>query len=261
MQNLHQRRIIPPGMVWRFCMNRVILPLYWQNSAQKEDAALHKCYALFDFDGTLIRGDSIVSFCRYAHRHGWMSTRALLESAFWSVLYLCRLATAQQSKQAALCFLKGRTEQEVCAFADSFCRDVLLPRLYTDGKKEIETRRSEGCEIWLVSASPSFYLEPLKEPLHLAGVIGTRMHVDEDGLYTGLMVGENCRGIEKPLRLAEMLAARGEMLDYTGSWAYGDTAGDAPMLMQCGHKRAVNARRKLLKALEGQEGVQQVRFR
>ena len=125
----------------------------------------------------------------------------------------------------------------------------------------MDRRRQEGCELWLVSASPSFYLEPLMEPLHLSAVIGTRMHVDENGVYTGEMLGENCRGVEKPLRLAELLAARGEMLDYSGSWAYGDTAGDAPLLMQCAHKRAVNAKSKLKKALAGQEGVEYVRFR
>ena len=222
---------------------------------------MQKCYALFDFDGTLIRGDSIVSFCFYAHRHGWMKTGALLKSAALSVLYLCRLTTAQKSKQAALAFLTGRSEKEVASFARDFCKDVLLPRMFEDGKKELEKRRREGCEIWLVSASPALYLEPLAKKLKLAGVIGTRMHVDESGVYTGLMMGENCRGVEKPLRLAEVLAAYGDMLDYAGSWAYGDTAGDAPMLMQCGHKMAVNAKRKLLKALEGQEGVEQVRFK
>lgn len=222
---------------------------------------MQKCYALFDFDGTLIRGDSIVSFCFYAHRHGWMKTGTLLKSAVLSVLYLCHLTTAQKSKQAALAFLAGHSEKEVSAFAESFCRDVLLPHLYADGKKEIEKRISEGCEVWLVSASPAFYLEPLAKHLHVDVVIGTRLHVDENGMHTGLLFGENCRGIEKPLRLAEVLAARGDMLDYAGSWAYGDTAGDAPMLMQCGHKMAVNARKKLIKALEGQDGVEQVRFR
>ena len=222
---------------------------------------MQKSYALFDFDGTLIRGDSIVSFCFYAHRHGWMKTGALLKSAVLSVLYLCHLTTAQKSKQAALAFLAGRSEKEVSEFAESFCKDVLLPRLFADGKKEIEKRISEGCEVWLVSASPAFYLEPLAKHLHAEVVIGTRLHVDENGMHTGMMFGENCRGIEKPLRLAEVLAARGDMLDYAGSWAYGDTAGDAPMLMQCGHKMAVNARKKLIKALEGQDGVEKVRFR
>jgi len=219
-----------------------------------------KPFALFDFDDTLIRGDSIVKLCFYAVRKGWMNPLRLLPVGVHSALYLCGLSTPQKAKQAALRFLKGRSEDEVNRFAEDFCRTVLIPRLYPDGVKELKARAESGCEVWLVSASPEFYLKPLMKHLPLSCVVGTRLYV-EDGRHTGLMAGENCRGVEKPLRIAEMLAARGDMLDYAGSWAYGDTAGDAPMLMQCGHKMAVNARKKLIKALEGQDGVEQVRFR
>ena len=79
------------------------------------------------------------------------------------------------------------------------------------------------------------------------------MHV-ENGVYTGLIAGENCRGVQKPLRLAEDLAARGDMVDYAASWAYGDSAGDAPMLALCAHKVAVNPRRKLVRRMKGADG-------
>ena len=222
---------------------------------------MQKSYALFDFDGTLIRGDSIVKLCFYACRKRMTGPVGLLRAGVMSGLYLCRLTTAQKAKQAALQFLKGRSEKDMRVFAEDFCRDVLVPRLYKDGLAEMEKHRAAGRDVWLISASPAFYLEPLMKHLSLTGVIGTRMHADEDGIYSGLMAGENCRGIEKPLRLAEVLASRGEMLDYQDSWAYGDTAGDAPMLALCAQKVAVNPRRKLIKVLDGAEGVQQVRWK
>ena len=52
-----------------------------------------------------------------------------------------------------------------------------------------------------------------------------------------------------------------DMLDYAGSWAYGDTAGDAPMLSLCAQKVAVNPRRKLLRELDGADGVVTVRWK
>jgi len=222
---------------------------------------LQKSYALFDFDGTLIRGDSIIRMCFFARRRKLMTLGQLLASGFQAALYLCHLTTAQKSKQAALAFMKGKSEKEMEALARDFCRDVLLPRLYPNGVAELKRHRAEGREIWLISASPAFYLEPLMEHLPITGVIGTRMHTDENGVYTGLMAGENCRGIEKPLRLAEVLASRGDMLDYAGSWAYGDTAGDAPMLSLCAQKVAVNPRRKLLRELDGADGVVTVRWK
>ena len=220
-----------------------------------------RSYALFDFDDTLIRGDSIVKLCFYAVRRGLVSPFSLISMGVTSAMYLCGLTTAQASKQKALRFMKGKTEDEMNALAQDFCREVLVPRLYRDGVNELKARAESGCEVWLISASPAFYLEPLKEYLPLTGIIATRMHTDENGIYSGLMAGENCRGVEKPLRLAEVLASRGDMLDYGTSYAYGDSAGDAPMLALCANKVAVNPRKKLLRALDGADGVKTVRWR
>ena len=169
---------------------------------------------------------------------------------------MCNLITAEQSKQGSLSFLGGKSRREVEEIAKDFCQTVLIPKLYPEGVNRIRQHRSEGCEVWLVSASTAFYLEPLRRHLHLTGIIGTRMHVDEKGRYSGLIDGHNCRGVEKTLRIAEVLAARGDMVDYASSHAYGDTTGDIPMLMLCQHKTAVNPRKKLVKGLEGADGVE-----
>lgn len=215
-----------------------------------------KSYAFFDFDGTLIKGDSIISFCFYACRKGLCSPLHLLKAGALGALYMAKIITAEQSKQGSLSFLAGRSCKEVEDIAKDFCRTVLIPNLYPEGVNRIRQHRSEGCEVWLVSASTAFYLEPLRRHLHLSGIIGTRMHVDDKGVYSGLIDGHNCRGVEKTLRIAEVLAARGDMVDYAASHAYGDTAGDIPMLMLCQHKTAVNPRKKLAKGLEGADGVE-----
>ena len=215
-----------------------------------------KSYAFFDFDGTLIKGDSIVRFCFYACRNKLCTPGHLIYSAVMAALYHCHLITAEKSKQAALRFLAGMPRKEVEKIARDFCHSELIPNLYPEGVEAIRRHRLEGAEVWLVSASTAFYLEPLKRHLRLTELLGTRMHVDEDGRYSGLIHGQNCRGVEKTLRIAEVLAAKGDMVDYGTSFAYGDTAGDIPMLMLCQNKRAVNPRKKLLKGLKGADGVQ-----
>ena len=194
---------------------------------------MQKPYALFDFDGTLIRGDSIVRFVRYAHARGLTGAGGLARAALWAAAYGLHLTTAERAKRESLSFLAGREQAGV--------------------EEELRRRHAEGAEVLLVTASPSFYLEALKEELPIQRIIGTRMHV-ENGVYTGLIAGENCRGVQKPLRLAEDLAARGDMVDYAASWAYGDSAGDAPMLALCGHKVGVNPRRRLVKRMKGADG-------
>ncbi len=215
-----------------------------------------KAYAFFDFDGTLIKGDSIVRFCFYAYRHKLCSLGQLIHAGVMATLYHMNITNAEKSKQAALSFLAGRPHKEVEKIARDFCYSELIPNLYPEGVEAIRRHRLDGAEVWMVSASTAFYLEPLKRHLRLTGLIGTRMHVDEEGRYSGLIDGHNCRGVEKTLRIAEVLAAKGDMVDYSASYAYGDTAGDIPMLMLCQHKRAVNPRKKLVKGLEGADGVE-----
>lgn len=215
---------------------------------------MQKSYALFDFDGTLIRGDSIVRFLLFANKQGLAGTGALLRAGLMAAAYGCHLCTAERAKQQSLSFLAGKTEREIAALSERFCREVLVPNLYPDGVRELKKRRREGAEVLLVTASPAFYLEPLKKRLPVTAIIGTRMHV-ENGVYTGLMAGMNCRGVQKPLRLAEYLAARGDMVDYHTSWAYGDSASDQPMLALCGNKAAINPKKRLQKKLTGADGV------
>lgn len=219
-----------------------------------------KSYAFFDFDGTLIKGDSIIRFCVYAYQHKLCKLSDLVYAGVMGTMYQCKLTTAEKSKQAALRFLSGRPHKEVEKIAKDFCTHVLIPNLYPEGIEAIRRHRLDGREVWMVSASTAFYLEPLKKHLRLTGLIGTRMHVDEQGQYSGLIDGHNCRGVEKTLRIAEVLAAKGEMVDYADSYAYGDTAGDIPMLMLCQHKTAVNPRKKLVKGLVGADGVETVRW-
>ncbi len=215
---------------------------------------MQKPYALFDFDGTLIRGDSIVRFLRYAYGRGLCTMGDLWHAGLWAALYGLGFASAERAKQESLRFVKGRTQAQMQAVAQDFCREVLLPALYPEGEAALRRHSQAGAEVLLISASPSFYLEPLKDALPIAEVGATRMHV-ENGAFTGLMMGENCKGVQKPLRLAEYLAARGDMVDYAASWAYGDSPSDAPMLALCQHKVAVNPSRKLLRRLNGADGV------
>lgn len=219
-----------------------------------------KGYALFDFDGTLLRGDSIVRFLMYLKKRGLCGAGEVLRVGAWAVAYYARLTTAERAKQESLRALKGRGAREVDGLARDFCRDVLLPALYPEGVEELRKRSEEGLEVLLVSASPSFYLEPLRETLPIREIIATRFYVEDD-TFTGLIAGENCRGVEKPLRLAQYLAAKGDMVDYAASWAYGDSAGDEPMLALCGHKVAVNPKKRLLKRLKNADGVERRRWR
>ena len=221
---------------------------------------MQKPFALFDFDGTLCPGDSLIPFCLYAYKRGLCSFGQLLRVGLAGLSYALHLTDAGTSKQRALGFLAGKTRSEVARIARDFCREKLIPRLYPQGVEAVRRCHEQGAAVLLVSASPELYLTYLRQALPIDGIIATRMHVDENDRYTGLMAGENCRGVQKPLRLAEYLAAQGDEVDYAASFAYGDSGGDAPMMELCANKMAVNPRKKLLKRLTGSQGVTVLRW-
>ncbi len=221
---------------------------------------MQKKYALFDFDGTLCKGDSIIQLCQFARKRRLCTHKQLMGGIGAAILFKLGKMTIEQAKQKALIWMKGRSEIEMTAFAQLFCLEVLAPRFFPDGIAQLQKEQKEGATVLLITASPSFYLTPLKDMLGVADVIGTRMDVDESGLYTSL-VGDNCRGLQKPLRLAEYLAAKGDRLDYDTSTAYGNSTGDLPMMELCKSKVAVKPGRKMKRALDDMENVTIVQWR
>ncbi len=222
---------------------------------------MHHTYALFDFDGTLIRGDSIILLCAYARRKKLMSARDLRRALWAAVRYGLRLLPPERAKEHALRFLAGRPKAEVDAIVDDFFHTVLAPRLRPEGVEAVKRHLAAGHRTLLVSASSSFYLAPVKLALGFTDVIATRWDTDADGVLTGSVCGDNCRGVQKALRLAEYLAAKGDRLEYETSIAYGDSYGDLAMLRLCGQRVAVNPKRRLWRALRHDEGSRRVRWR
>lgn len=220
-----------------------------------------KTYALFDFDGTLIRGDSIILLCLYARRKGWVGARYLLGAAWAALGYGLKTLPPERAKERALAFLAGLDRAELDARVAAFYADVLKPRLRPEGVMQVRRHVAAGHAVLLVSASSAFYLEPLRQELGLTDIVATRWDTDAAGALTGRVCGENCRGLQKALRLAEYLASKGDRLDPATSCAYGDSYGDLPMLRLCGRKVAVNPKRKLWRALCGMEGAERAHWR
>jgi HAD superfamily hydrolase (TIGR01490 family) len=203
-------------------------------------------FALFDLDGTVSSGDSIMHMIRYAIKTRFARKTHLPYVLFAFLGYSLHILSDTRAKEIAIAFLKGKTRAQVLSFAEDFCQDVLIKRVYPGAREEIKARREEGLRVLLVTASPDFYLQPLLKELQLDGIIGTRADITPDGVYTGRIAGLNCRNVEKPLRIAEYLAARGYELDTESSYAYGDSGHDWPMMSLTKHPVAVNAKKALL---------------
>ena len=217
-------------------------------------------YALFDFDGTIISGDTLFYFCRYAHKNKLCTTKQLMNGLRAGIRFLMGRITDKESKEIALSFLIGKSEKEITEYAEQFCEEVLLKKQFSSIDAILKKHRDEGRKIILISASPQILLNPVLKRLGLNAIIATDIALDENGCYLGKM-GDNCKGIQKPLRLAAYLSSVGDTMEYSDSYAYGDSESDFPMMKLCKYRIMVNPQKKLLKEQHNGEDAQVVHWK
>ena len=198
------------------------------------------CVAAFDFDGTLTHGDTLLPFLASAlgwPRFAW----ALLRSSPWLVGHALRLVRNDIAKARLFkAALQGVATADVQRWAEHWASQQLPGQLrgaQDPTMARLAWHRAAGHCCVMVSASPDIYLERAAAVLGFDGLICTQMEVDISGQglgerLTGRMQTPNCHGEQKVIRLRAWLTERYDataLADMT-LYAYGDTAGDKPML-------------------------------
>ena len=204
--------------------------------------------ALFDFDGTLIPGDSIAAYVRYARKKKALSFGAYAGILLAAAAYLLGLSSAEDSKNAALRFRMALPKEKRRALDEGFVREWLLNKVYPEGKACVDAHRRAGRTTVLITASTENYMLLAGEALGFDAVLCTLLAPDG-------AVKANCRGEEKVRRLEAWLKETGLQADYAASYAYGDSKSDLSMLLLCGHPVQVNPKRTLRKAAPAMETV------
>jgi HAD superfamily hydrolase (TIGR01490 family) len=185
--------------------------------------------AVFDFDGTITRGDSTTAFCR-AEFAGRLLP-AVLRAAPWLAGYPLGLVGRQRLKESLLTpVLGGREEPEVRARAADWAARRLPGMVRPAAMDRLGWHRSRGHRLVLASASLELLLEPWARAAGVDDVLATRLEV-RDGRLTGRLVGRNCYGPEKVARLRALL---GDLADVE-LYAYGDSRGDRELLAAAQH--------------------------
>ncbi len=203
--------------------------------------------AFFDLDKTVIARPSMVAFGGPLRREGLVSRRLLLRALWAQLIYLTlgadelRLARV---RDAALRVSKGWEQRRISALVRETLVEVVEPIVYDEALDLMAMHRDAGRKVFIVSASPEEIVAPLAQFLGADEAIATQAVLDEHGCYTG-EVERYCYGPEK-VAVLEQLAER-DGIDLSASYAYSDSATDAPMLSAVGHPVAVNPDRELLR--------------
>ena len=162
---------------------------------------------VYDFDNTVISGDSSFLFYVWCLRRHPKILRRLPGVAYYAVRYLKK--DKQRFKQHMFGYLNDLPdpEREVSAFWDRNLSRVKA--YYLRGKMEDDV---------IISASPLFLVAPAMARLGVKGVISSPVDM-RTGVYGGL----NCHGEEKVRRFKQ------EYPDAVVDGFYSDSLSDAPL--------------------------------
>ena len=163
-------------------------------------------YIVFvDFDGTLIRRDSLFMFLRYVRRRRGKRFGMNAKMIAACAAYALRMLSAGDAKCRLLTdAAKGLGIERF----DKICLDFVSEiekNINASVLEKIEKCREEGTEIVVVSASIRNWLAPLAEKKGY-GLICTEVTVEGDPIEQIILSSPNCRGEEKVVRIKRWLA-------------------------------------------------------
>ena len=164
---------------------------------------------VYDFDNTILRGDSTARFVAYCIRRYPAIWLDLPGQAVNGLLFVLKLRKKQVFKQRMLSFVRRIKDIDAAVagfWEKNFCR---VKPFYA------QTRREDDV---VISASPYFLIAPACEKLGVKTAMGSP--VDKK---TGVFSGPNCHGAEKVRRFREVFPDGG-IDDF-----YSDSYSDDPL--------------------------------
>lgn len=199
--------------------------------------------ALFDIDYTLTKKETSIELYKYMLKKDIKLIKYIPAHILTGLGYGIKVFSATDTKERFLKFLKGKEEEEIKAIVKSFYREHLINLLYEDGLKAIKEYKARGYKIYLISASPEFYVNEFYNIEGVDKVIGTKFKM-EDGIFTPIVIGKNCKGEEKVKRLMEEIKKENIDVDFKNSCMFSDSLSDLPLLELVGNGYLINYNKK-----------------
>ena len=185
-------------------------------------SSAHKVVAVFDFDGTITCGDSLLPFCRQLAGSLPVFVVGFLVCSPILFLFALGAVSNHRAKEVVLRhFLRGRTPADLESTVAEFVSKRLGMLLNGSALERIAWHQAKDHQVILLSASPELYLVPWARQHGISTVLGTWFD-----LSTRRILGRNCHGEEKIARLEAFL---GPLHQYD-LHVYADSSSDMPLL-------------------------------
>ncbi len=195
-----------------------------------------KKIAVFDFDGTLIKRDSMVLFFsryfKFLSLHGFLNAPQLLID---TLKFALKLYSRKQYKEKFInSIIDSSKINDIDKLANDFS-EYLLTKIYIDARRKIETLKRDGFELVLLSASPDFYLKKIKDKLGFSKLICTKTYYKDRKI---IISGKNCYGKNKIKMFLDKYKIKD--INWKESYCFSDCSSDKKLLSYFGKSYFIN---------------------
>jgi phosphatidylglycerophosphatase C len=185
---------------------------------------MSKILALFDFDGTITKNDSLLKFIRFAVGDiKFIYGLVILSPTL--IAFKLKLMPNYEAKEKMLSwFFKEFTKNNFVQIANEYSLNHIDKILRPKAIERLNWHKNKGHNVVVVSASLESWLKPWCDRNNL-DLIATQILI-ENNKVTGKLASNNCHGQEKVNRIKDKY----DISSFDYIYAYGDSSGDKEML-------------------------------
>lgn len=202
-----------------------------------------KKLAIFDIDYTITKKETLMELFKYTVKNKKTNIRFLPRAVYCGLMYLINVYDEKKVKETFLKFIDKIKEEDLSVLVKNFYNDRLKNIMYKDAVDMMKKLKNEGYDIYLISASPEFYVKEFYAIKEVDKIIGTKFKFD-NGVFSRKMDGENCKGQEKVKRLKSYLKENNIAVNFKESYMFSDSLSDKPLLDLVGKPYLINYKKK-----------------
>lgn len=218
----------------------------------KADAQPAQSVAVFDLDGTIMRGDSYLQFLLFGLKRLPGRRLRLPDLAAAAALHKAGFRDNTWLKCYFLKAVFGGIDRPAMEWlTDAFVSRVFHTYLFADALNRIDGHRQAGDRLVLASASLDIYVKKIGDRLGFDDVVCTAAAWADDDTVSGRLVNGNCYGAAKVSLVRWHLDAAYPGVPLT---VYTDHHSDLPLLRSAAQPYAVNPTRAL-RAVARRDGI------
>ena len=186
---------------------------------------MKKTIAVFDFDGTITRKDTLLEFIKFSKGSCKFWFGFLIFSPVLVAMKLKMYPNWKAKQRLFSYFYKGVSIEKFNNWGKEFSSEI-AKMIRPKAIEAIKFHKEDGDKIVIISASVENWIKPWAEKAGVDTVLATKIEIGENGLLTGNFLTKNCYGQEKVNRLLSEFPNRNEYRLV----AYGDSSGDKELI-------------------------------